>query len=739
MNHHLLEQAKQLGLLEEEYHKICEILNREPNFTELSIFSVMWSEHCSYKNSIVWLKKLPKEGSKMLAEAGEENAGLVDIGDGLACCFKIESHNHPSAIEPYQGAATGVGGINRDIFSMGARPIAQLNSLRFGNIHTDRTKWLVKGVVKGIGDYGNAFGIPTVGGEVYFDDCYEQNILVNAMSVGIVEVGKSISAGAGSPGNPVFIFGSATGKDGIHGAAFASKDMSEDSINDLPSVQVGDPFWEKLILEASMDLIAANVVVGMQDMGAAGITCSTSEMSAKTDVGMDIHLDKVPMRQSDMKGWELLLSESQERMLVIVEKGKESIAQDIFKKWDLTFAHIGEVTDTKHVRYFMNGLLEADIPAESLVLGGGAPVYNRTWKEPEYLKEIEAFDIHNINDISLAEARDFALQIAALPNIASKRWVYQQYDSMVGTVNQSTNLPSDASVVKIKGTNKSLALTVDCNSRYVHADPNKGTQIAVAEAARNIRCSGGVPTAITNCLNFGNPYSEDVYFQFKSAIEGMGIACRAFDTPVTGGNVSFYNQNTNGQAVYPTPTIGMVGIIENPAHVMSLNFKASGDAIILLGSPKNDIGSSQYTAKVLHIALSNCPDFDLNEELQLHHLLEALSQKQIVQSVHDISEGGFFIACLESAMAGNLGFDVCTPGELRLDAALFGENQSRVIVSVPAQNAAEIMALAQDFNVPALHVGTVTDSEIEVNGMHWGTLNTFKQTYDNSIGDILNA
>jgi len=529
-----VEQAKQLGLLEEEFHKICDILGREPNFTEISIYSVMWSEHCSYKNSIVWLKTLPKSGSKMLAEAGEENAGLVDIGDGLACCFKIESHNHPSAIEPYQGAATGVGGINRDIFSMGARPIAQLNSLRFGNIATDRTQWLVKGVVKGIGDYGNAFGIPTVGGEVYFDDCYEQNNLVNAMSVGIVGVGKSISAGAGPAGNPVYIFGSATGKDGIHGAAFASKDMSEDSISDLPSVQVGDPFWEKLILEASMEIIETGAVVGMQDMGAAGITCSTSEMSAKTDVGMDVWLDKVPMRQPDMKGWELLLSESQERMLVIIEKGREKEVEAILEKWDLTFAHIGMVTDTKHVRYFMGDVLEADIPAESLVLGGGAPVYRRTWKDPEYLKEIAAFDLSGIADVSLEEAKQAALRLCNEPNIASKRWIYEQYDSMVGTINESTNLPSDAAVVKIVGTNKSLALTVDCNSRYVYADPNKGTQIAVSEAARNIRCSGGVPTAITNCLNFGNPYNEEVYYQFKNAIEGMGEACRKFDTPVTG-------------------------------------------------------------------------------------------------------------------------------------------------------------------------------------------------------------
>lgn len=739
MNHQLLEQAKQLGLLEEEYHKICGILNREPNFTELSIFSVMWSEHCSYKNSIVWLKTLPKEGTKMLAEAGEENAGLVDIGGGLACCFKIESHNHPSAIEPYQGAATGVGGINRDIFSMGARPIAQLNSLRFGNIHTDRTKWLVKGVVKGIGDYGNAFGIPTVGGEVYFDDCYEQNILVNAMSVGIVEVGKSISAGAGEPGNPVYIFGSATGKDGIHGAAFASKDMSEDSINDLPSVQVGDPFWEKLILEASMDLIAANLVVGMQDMGAAGITCSTSEMSAKTNVGMDIQLDKVPMRQPDMKGWELLLSESQERMLVIVEKGKESIAEQIFQKWDLTYSHIGEVTDSKQVRYFMNGELEAEIPAESLVLGGGAPVYHRTWKEPEYLKEIEAFDINQIQDIDINESKEIALQVAALPNIASKRWIYQQYDSMVGTVNQSTNLPSDASVVKIKDTNKSLALTVDCNSRYVHANPNKGAQIAVAEAARNIRCTGGVPTAITNCLNFGNPYNEEVYYQFKSSIEGMGEACKAFDTPVTGGNVSFYNQSTNGQAVYPTPTIGMVGIIEDPAHVMSLNFKSAGDAIVLLGSPKNDIGSSQYIAKIKGIALSNCPEFDLSEELKLHHLLEQISRQQLAQSVHDISEGGFFVACLESAMSGKLGFDVCTPRELRLDAALFGESQSRVVVSLGNEKLQDLLDLAQHFGVEALHVGTVIENNVVVNGNNWGSVKEFETPYQNAIGEIIEA
>jgi phosphoribosylformylglycinamidine synthase len=735
----LIDQAKQLGLLEEEFHKICEILGREPNFTELSIYSVMWSEHCSYKNSITWLKTLPKSGTKMLAEAGEENAGLVDIGDGLACCFKIESHNHPSAIEPYQGAATGVGGINRDIFSMGARPIAQLNSLRFGNINSDRTKWLVKGVVKGIGDYGNAFGIPTVGGEVYFDDCYEQNNLVNAMSVGIVGVGKSISAGAGPAGNPVYIFGSATGKDGIHGAAFASKDMSEDSINDLPSVQVGDPFWEKLILEASMEIIETNAVVGMQDMGAAGITCSTSEMSAKTNVGMDIHLDKVPMRQQDMKGWELLLSESQERMLVIVEKGREKEMEAIFEKWDLTYAQIGMVTDTKHVRYFMNGVLEADIPAESLVLGGGAPVYKRTWTAPTYFAEIEKFNLGSIEDLTLEEAKSVALKLAAEPNIASKKWIYEQYDSMVGTVNQSTNLPSDASVVKVKGTNKSLALTVDCNSRYVHANPNIGTQIAVSEAARNIRCTGGVPTAITNCLNFGNPYNEEVYFQFKSAIEGMGEACRKFDTPVTGGNVSFYNQSTSGQAVYPTPTIGMVGIIEKPEHRMSLNFKNEGDAILLIGDAKNDLGCSQYLAKIKGVALSNCPYFDLDVEFNLHQFLEKLSHNQMANSVHDISEGGLFITCLESAMHGNLGFEICTDQRYRNDAWLFGESQSRVVISLDPKHIADIQTLAAQFGLPVTHIGTVTAGEIGINGDKFATVTQIADIYNSAIANKMTA
>ncbi len=731
-----LEQAQTLGLLPEEFEKIKSILGRTPNFTELSIYSVMWSEHCSYKNSITWLKTLPKEGPMMLAKAGEENAGLVDIGGGLAVCFKIESHNHPSAIEPYQGAATGVGGINRDIFSMGARPIAQLNSLRFGNINTDRTKWLVKGVVKGIGDYGNAFGIPTVGGEVYFDDCYETNILVNAMSVGIAKIGSTVSAVADGPGNPVYIFGAATGKDGIHGAAFASKDISEDSINDLPSVQVGDPFWEKLILEASMELLDTDSVVGMQDMGAAGITCSTAEMAAKSRTGMKVQLDKVPMRQADMKGWEILLSESQERMLVILHKGKEQRAIDIFKKWDLTYACIGEVTDTGRVEYYMNDVLEADIPAESLALGGGAPVYAREWAEPAYIAENKKFDINSVSDVK-GDLKDVITFLIQLPNIASKQWIYNQYDSMVGTVNQSTNRPSDAAVVMVKGTNKSLALTVDCNSRYVWADPEVGCAIAVAEAARNIVCSGGVPSGVTNCLNFGNPYDKGVYYQFKNSIDGMGRACRKFETPVTGGNVSFYNQSTDGEAVYPTPTIGMVGIIEKPEHIMTLDFKNEGDLIYLLGENHNDIASSQYLAKYRNVNNSPAPYFDLDKEYNLQQVTYNLITNNHLQSCHDLSEGGLFVALFESAKHRGLGFEITTDKNFRTDAFLFGEAQSRIVVSIKPENKANFENELQKSGTPFLNIGTVKGSDMVIDGTLAGSLKEYETFYDNAIGNVI--
>ena len=544
-----LEQAQELGLRPDEFDKIKSILGRTPNFTEMSIFSVMWSEHCSYKNSITWLKSLPKDGPHMLVKAGEENAGLVDIGDGLACAFKIESHNHPSALEPYQGAATGVGGINRDIFTMGARPIAQLNSLRFGSIELDRTKWLVKGVVKGIGDYGNAFGIPIVGGEVFFDECYNTNPLVNAFSAGIMKADGLISATSSGVGNPVYIVGSRTGKDGIHGAAFASKDITEDSANDLPAVQVGDPFQEKLLLEATLELGQTDAIVGMQDMGAAGITCSTSEMSAAGKHGMIIHLDKVPTRQENMKDWEILLSESQERMLIVVEKGKENIVHEIYDKWDLSCEQIGEVTEGGQLKYYMHGELVADVPAYDLVLGGGAPIYEREYSEPAYYQEFKKFSIEQLEQPKdLVEVAKF---LTIHPNIASKKWVYEQYDSMVGTINMSTNAPKDAGVVNVKGTNKALAMTVDCNARMVNADPEEGCAMAVAEAARNIVCSGGIPSAITNCLNFGNPYNPESYWQFVMAIKGMSSACEHFKTPVTGGNVSFYNQTVSGGKEVP--------------------------------------------------------------------------------------------------------------------------------------------------------------------------------------------
>jgi phosphoribosylformylglycinamidine synthase II len=731
-----LEQAQQLGLRPEEFDKIKDILGRTPNFTELSIYSVMWSEHCSYKNSIVWLKTLPKEGEKMLAKAGEENAGLIDIGDGLACAFKIESHNHPSALEPYQGAATGVGGINRDIFSMGARPIAQLNSLRFGNINNERTKWLVKGVVKGIGDYGNAFGIPTVGGEVYFDDCYQINPLVNAMSVGIAKVGKTVSAISEGIGNPVYIYGSSTGKDGIHGAAFASKDITAESAKDLPSVQVGDPFWEKLILEATMELLETDGVVGMQDMGAAGITCSTSEMSAKSGTGMKVWLDKVPMRQPDMKDWEILLSESQERMLVIVKKGFEKQFEQIFEKWDLTFAQIGEVTDTARVQYYMHNELVADIPGESLVLGGGAPVYHREYTEPKYLAEIAKFDMNAIADCSMEQAVTVAKAMASHPNICSRKWVFNQYDSMVGTINQTTNAPSDAAVVKVKGTDKSIAMSVDCNSRYIYADPFKGAMIAVSEAARNIVCSGGDPAAVTNCLNFGNPYNTEVYWQFVNAIKGMGEACKKFDTPVTGGNVSFYNQSSDNDAVYPTPTIGMVGLILDGKKHMTLDFKATGDAIYLIGQSRNDIGSSQYLVSQHKVELSNAPHFELDEEYNVQQAVKNVIANNLVQSAHDLSEGGLFIALLESAMVRNLGFEIKgQKSDIRNDAYLFGEAQSRVVVSVKATDVAAFeMALG---NTAFEKLGEVTTGNISVAGTSFGLVAEYKNLFDNALANYL--
>jgi len=658
----------------------------------------------------------------------------MDIGDGYGVVFKIESHNHPSAIEPFQGAATGVGGINRDIFTMGARPIASLNSLRFGNLNDAKTQHLLAGVVHGIGHYGNCFGVPTVGGEIYFEDCYHTNPLVNAMSVGILKNGETISATAEGKGNPVFFVGSATGKDGIGGASFASAEITKNSKEDLPAVQVGDPFQEKKLLEACLEVIQTGVVVGMQDMGAAGVICSTAEMSAKGKAGMKIHLDKVPTRQKDMKAWELLLSESQERMLLVVQKGKEEAVLKIFDKWDLPCSHIGEVTDDGMLNFYMGESLEAILPAEELVLGGGAPQYERMYTEPAYLKKINEFKADQVpvpHDL-----KRIAEQIIALPNIASKRWVFEQYDSMVGANNTNTNAPADAAVVIAKPTGKALALTTDCNSRYVYADPYKGAMIAVAEAARNIVCSGAEPLGVTNCLNFGNPYDPEVYYQFVHAIKGMGEACTRFDTPVTGGNVSFYNQSPDGP-VYPTPTIGMVGLMDNIENKMTMDFKNAGDLIYLIGKNKNDINSSEYLHKIIGEEFSPAPYFDIDEEINMQQTVASLIKNKHVLSAHDVSEGGIFICLAESAFNRYLGFQVITDTSFRKDAFLFGEAQGRVVVTVAKENENEFLNFMSQQNTVFSKLGNVTGKEIIIDDNNWGDISDWKNKYDNAIGRML--
>ncbi len=728
--------AEQLRLTAEEFELIKKKMGRTPNFNELCAFSAMWSEHCSYKNSIRWLKTLPREGGKMLVKAGEENAGLMDIGDGYGVVFKIESHNHPSAIEPYQGAATGVGGIHRDIFTMGARPIAALNSLRFGNLEEEKTRHLLSGVVHGIGHYGNCFGVPTVAGEIYFDECYHTNPLVNAMSVGIVKVGETVSATAKGKGNPVIYVGSATGKDGIGGASFASADITEESAEELPAVQVGDPFQEKKLLEACLEIIATGAVVGMQDMGAAGIICSTAEMSAKGEVGMRIDLDKVPRRQQQMKPWEILLSESQERMLLVVEKGREEEVKKVFDKWDLENAVIGEVTEDGLLDFYMDGILEARIPAYELVLGGGAPQNEREYREPAYFQELKKFDINSIsipNDL-----RAVAEEIVQLPTVAGKRWIYNQYDSMVGTNNTSTNAPTDAAVVLVKETGKGLAVTVDCNSRYVYADPYKGAMIAVSEAARNIVCSGGKPLGVTNCLNFGNPFDPEVYYQFVHAIKGMGEACRKFDTPVTGGNVSFYNQGPDG-AVFPTPTIGMVGTVEDLKKTMTLGFRKQGDLIFLLGEIVNDIGSSEYLRHIQGVAASPAPHFDLDKEFDLQQVIMKMIAEGLILSAHDISEGGLFLTLCESAFVQELGFDIKTSGDVRKDAFLFGESQSRVVVTVKNDSAAIEKFRKAAGKTTITELGKVTPGALLIDGEDWGHIGPWKELYETSIESQLAA
>ena len=728
-----LELANDHGLTEEEFEMIKDYLGRTPNFTELGVYSVMWSEHCSYKNSILEIKKLPNEGPQMLVGAGEENAGLVDIGDGLGCVFKVESHNHPSAIEPYEGAATGVGGIHRDIFTMGARPVASLNSLRFGDMDTPRVRFLLDGVVRGIADYGNSFGVPMVGGEIYFDEKYEGNPLVNAMSVGIVKEDQTASAIAEGIGNPVIIVGSDTGRDGIHGATFASEEISEESEDKRPSVQVGDPFSEKLLLEATLEVIKNGGIVGIQDMGAAGISCSSSEMTAKGGVGMRLDLDKVPAREDGMTAYELLLSESQERMLVVAEKGREQEIIDIYEKWDLNAVVIGEVVEGENVTYYKDGEVKADIPADSLVLGGGAPQYKREAKKPEYLDEVQSFDSNALDHPD--NHNEIVKQLLGSPNIASKRWAYEQYDTMVRTNTVNGPGASDSGVVRIKGTKKGLAVKTDCNGRYVYLNPRKGGQIAVAEAARNVVCSGARPMAITNCLNFGNPYKPEVYWTFKESLAGMGDACRIFNTPVTGGNVSFYNENPE-MAIFPTPVIGMLGLIEDVEnHRMTPEFKEESDIIYYVGASRKGLGGSEYLHTVHDLTTGDAPDIDLEFEARLQStLLDAIQQK-LVNAVHDISDGGLAITLAEMAMFSGKGADVSVKdlGKNKHEV-LYSEAQSGVVVSCDPKMQKEVESQFNDKDIPFVKIGEVTDSNtLNIDEMVSLSVDEIYDIYDNVI------
>lgn len=731
-----LELALNHGLTESEYEKIKQILGREPNYTELGVFSVMWSEHCSYKNSIAQLKTLPRSGGRLLVGAGEENAGLIDIGDGLAICFKIESHNHPSAVEPYQGAATGVGGILRDIFTMGARPIASLNSLRFGSLTDKRTRFLFEGVVKGIGDYGNCFGVPTVAGEVYFDDCYKGNPLVNAMAIGIVNTNRTASAIAKGTGNKVMIVGSSTGRDGIHGATFASEEISEKSEAKRPSVQAGDPFTEKLLLEATLEIIKNDYIVGIQDMGAAGISCSTSEMSAKGNSGMVIDLSKVPLREKGMSAYEIMLSESQERMLVVVKPGFEDKVKEIFDKWDLNCEIIGEVTDTGILEINYNGELKAKVPAYDLVLGGGAPVYIREQKKPDYIDKLAKFDLN-----SLPKPKDIPSvfkNLLSTPNIASKRWVYEQYDSMVRT-NTVVGPGCDSAVIYIKGTNKAIATKTDCNGRYVYLNPNEGTKIAVAESARNVVCSGGLPLGVTNCLNFGNPYKPEVYWQFAQAIAGMGEACRKFDTPVTGGNVSFYNESPDA-SVYPTPVIGMVGVIDDVKNITTSYFKNDDDLIYVLGEDYEEIGGSEYLSVEHKMVAGKIPTLNMDTELTLQKTVLSLIEKGLINSAHDISEGGIMVAAAECCIINRekpVGAEISILIKTREDFTLFSESQSRVIVTVSKNKKEEFEELLKINKQIFYLIGNTKADKFKVNDYCF-ELSELSDLYYNTITKYMN-
>ncbi len=730
--------ASEHGLSSEEYARVLDILGRTPTYTELGIFSVMWSEHCSYKSSIKVLKTLPRSGGRLLVDAGEENAGLVDIGDGLAVAFKIESHNHPSAVEPYQGAATGVGGIMRDIFTMGARPIASLNSLRFGNLDNPHNRFLLDQVVKGIGDYGNCLGIPTVGGEVVISEAYQGNPLVNAMAVGLVRHDRVASAVATGTGNPVYIVGSKTGRDGIHGATFASVELSDESASRKSNVQVGDPFTEKLLLEATLELAKRPFLVGIQDMGAAGITCSCSEMAAKGEAGIRLNLDQVPLREAGMIPYEIMLSESQERMLVVVQKGFEEELEEIFARWELACVPIGEVTDTGKLEVFTQGEKVAEVPCADLVLGGGAPQYNLPAAPPAYLADVKPLAVED-----LPEPKDYSatlLKLLARPNIAHKGFIFEQYDSTVRS-NTAVGPGADAAVIRIKGTRKALALSTDGNGRYVYLNPNRGANIAVAEAARNVVCTGARPVAITNCLNFGNPNDPEIFYQFKEAVSGMGEACRVFNTPVTGGNVSFYNENPDG-AIYPTPVIGMLGLIEDLDHITTSGFKSAGDFVLVLGSINGELGGSEYLAMEHGRVADQPPVIDLQTEVHLQGVCLDAIRKGLILSAHDISDGGLAVCLAESLLAApdGLGVEVHLTRRLRSDELLFGESQSTIIVTVAETHLLALQRIAMEDQVPCITIGRVTDqARLQINDLVDLDRDQLRVAYMESFARIMQA
>jgi phosphoribosylformylglycinamidine synthase len=725
------------GLSKEEYKKICSILGRTPTYTELGIYSVMWSEHCSYKNSLLQLKTLPRESERLLVNPGEENAGLVDIGDGYAVAFKIESHNHPSAVEPYQGAATGVGGIMRDIFTMGARPIAALDSLRFGDLDQQKNRYLFAGVVKGIGDYGNCLGVPTIAGEVYFEECYTDNCLVNAMTVGVAKEGEIAKAIAKSPGAVVYAIGSSTGRDGIHGATFASEELSDESEEKRSSVQVGDPFTEKLLLEATLELIKEEVIEGIQDMGAAGLTSSSSEISAKSELGIELHLDKMHLREENMIPYEILLSESQERMLAICKLGKENHFEEICKKWDLDFTKIGKVTDDKNLKVFFHGEKVADIPSASLAAGEGAPVYEREFKKPAYLDTVQQLDNNNLEaPDGISEA--FKLVFSS-PNIVSKRWVYEQYDYMVRT-NSVIKPGGDAAVVRIKGTEKAISTKTDCNARYVYLDPRRGAAIAVAESARNVVCTGAKPVAVTNCLNFGNPYKPEVFWQFKEAIAGMGESCRALDTPVTGGNVSFYNESETYR-VYPTPVIGMLGIIDDQRHITPAGFQHEGDLAYLIGSTLSELGGSEYLKQVHHKVAGIPPHLDLELEKRVQQATLDAIRSGWVQSCHDLADGGLAIALAECCIMNEsraLGLRAKLNSELPAYMLAFSESQSRFILSVQKDEKDRVEKHYRDNNIPFEFIGEVGGDTFSLNDYFEFSLKELKNIYYSTLPAVMN-